>query len=180
MQKLIGRDLMARVQQMRAAGVVKNSTIAEACGYIKENGRIAWTEFYSELLKVKEYDARLDVMKNSNNKYPSKTVENVIHAMKFSLDYTYRYDCVKRDENGRVSFYHHGEKLVTFKGKGVQLFMPNQKSKSTKERINRILMHIAGVNLFQKQGVWYISSSYLGDEEYINGMTVEYPIYLLG
>jgi len=30
------------------------------------------------------------------------------------------------------------------------------KSKSTKERLNRILMRFSGCQLFQKRGVWYV------------------------
>lgn len=177
--KLTGNDLATVVRNLRESGY-KHADIATHCGYKQENGKIAWTEFYSELLKVKEYDARLEVMRNSDNNYPSKTVENIIDALRYFKPYSYRYDCVKRDEYGRMAFYHYGEKLVVFGSQSIQLFMPSQKSKSTKERLNRILMHFAGVNLFQKQGVWYIVTPYYGDQEYINGMKVEYPIHLLG
>lgn len=50
--KLTGSDLVSRVDALRAEG--KSATeVVLACGYVKENGKGAYTEFYTELLEAK-------------------------------------------------------------------------------------------------------------------------------
>lgn len=57
--KLTGSDLISRVDSLRAEG--KSATeVVLACGYVKENGKGAYTDFYTELLQAKGQDLPAD------------------------------------------------------------------------------------------------------------------------
>ena len=51
---------------------------------------------------------------------------------------------------------------------------PQHQTKSTKERLNRILMKFCGCQLYQKNKVWYIYNPQVGDIEYRYGMSVPF------
>jgi antirestriction protein len=51
---LTGNDLLNRVNELQAQEPpAKMSDIVRECGYIKEDGKLAYTDFYTELLTVK-------------------------------------------------------------------------------------------------------------------------------
>lgn len=57
--KLTGSDLISRVDSLRAEGKTATEVVL-ACGYVKENGKGAYTEFYTELLQAKGQDLPAD------------------------------------------------------------------------------------------------------------------------
>ena len=57
--KLTGTDLIALTDSLRAEGKTATEVVL-ACGYVKENGKAAYTEFYTELLQAKGQDLPSD------------------------------------------------------------------------------------------------------------------------
>lgn len=52
MTRLTGTDLISRVDSLRAEGKTATQVVV-ACGYVKENGKGQYTEFYTALIEAK-------------------------------------------------------------------------------------------------------------------------------
>jgi hypothetical protein len=161
-----GSHYSSRAELIRAAGYTR----------VKQTGEVAvaFTAYYEALLVAKQYQAMCDIFNDANN-YPSKSpairalISNIIHQK----DYAYRTDAVSRTcanfyrnyEDQDVNVYHQNKLIcaIDFKRKVVILRI-SEGSRSTKERLNRILMQLCGVNLFGNKD-WKISVPYKNDRK---------------
>ena len=157
---LKGSALAHFITERRSNGVTLAREIAPAAGYVKPNGRIAYTQFYSECLKL---STRRDAINN-----PARDcINNVIRAIQTNSNYHYRNDRVWIAESGNTYVYYKCQLICIIQAGEVRLLRGN-KTKAIKERLNRILMHLCGVKLFQKGGEWFIFEPGVGDELYTN------------
>lgn len=65
---LTGSELITKVNQMRSNNATATE-IAIACGYVKENGKAKYTEFYTELLNAKGITSETDEDVNVSDEY---------------------------------------------------------------------------------------------------------------
>jgi hypothetical protein len=156
--KLTGPELLAhhKNKSLSPAQKVKNA------GYIKEDGNPAYTDYYIAIQK-----AELTLSISS-----SKVIQNIIENIENRTNYKRGNDEVfVSDDTVYVLYY---DKLICYIKNG-ELIMGNNliKSKSLKERLNRILMRFCGVNLFQKNKKWYIVEPGKGDIEYQDTMSIK-------
>ena len=159
---LKGSALETFIADNRAKGVTLAREIAPAAGYVKPNGRIAYMAFYSECIRIR---VRRDAINN-----PAKgCVNTLIEAIHDKKNYHYRNDKVHVYRN--VYVYHRDQLICIIYADKVRLLEGN-KTKAIKERLNRILMHLCGVKLFQKQGEWFISQAGLEDVPYNNSVPI--------
>lgn len=83
---LTGNDLLNRVTELQAQEPpAKMSDIVRECGYIKEDGKLAYTEFYTELLTVKGI---------LNNDTPENEISEEYREQYQKLSETYGKDAV--------------------------------------------------------------------------------------
>ena len=171
-----GSDYASRAELIRAAGYTR----------VKKTGEVAvaFTAYYEAILDVKRWQAMIDIFNDANNN-PSKSpairalISNIIHQK----DYAYRTDAVSRTcanfyrnyEDQDVNVYHQNKLIasIDFKRKVVVLRV-SEGPKSTKERLNRILMHFCGCNLFSRNKVWSIVKPFQGDTK-VTGIWTEVP-----
>jgi hypothetical protein len=155
-----------------------------AAGYVgqKEDGtsRVYFTKYYTELLKVKGWKKRNDL---SQDKGGSIIVKSIVRAIEEKKDWSKRNDSVSvyrktLDYNGvddKIFVFFHGNLYCIIEHNKVYLMVqPHHKTKSTKERLNRILMRFCGCQLYQKNKVWYVYNPQIGDIEYSYGMSVPF------
>ena len=83
---LTGNDLLNRVNELQAQEPpAKMSDIVRECGYIKEDGKLAYTDFYTELLTVKGI---------LNNDTPENEISEEYQEQYQKLSETYGKDAV--------------------------------------------------------------------------------------
>ena len=83
---LTGNDLLNRVNELQAQEPpAKMSDIVRECGYIKEDGKLAYTDFYTELLTVKGI---------LNNDIPENEISEEYQEQYQKLSETYGKDAV--------------------------------------------------------------------------------------
>ena len=124
-------------------------------GYIKENGKPAYTEYYSTLLPVMLWNKKYE---NTINNGGSKIIQSLVtHLEPGGSDYRKGNDSVDYYEN-LAAIYYYGQKIciVNFNLKYITIQPNLMRTKSTKERLNRILMKFTGCQLFQKDRKWYV------------------------
>jgi hypothetical protein len=66
--QLIGTDLIAKVDEMRDV-FTPTTEIVKACGYVQENGKADYVEFYGALIKAKGLDVPSDDDTEENELY---------------------------------------------------------------------------------------------------------------
>ena len=171
-----GSDYTSRAELIRAAGYTR----------VKKTGEVAvaFTAYYEALLDIKSFIATRENIEWAY-KNPSKSpairalIGNIVHQN----NYTYRTDAVSRTcanfyrnyEDQDVNIYHQSKLIasIDFKRKVVVLRV-SEGPKSTKERLNRILMHFCGCNLFSRKKVWSIVKPLQKDTKVI-GIWTEVP-----
>ncbi len=171
-----GSDYASRAELIRAAGYTR----------VKKTGEVAvaFTAYYEALLVAKQYQAMIDIFNDANN-YPSKSpaIRSLIGAIRHQNYYNYRTDGVvltginfNHKCSGDALNIYHQEKLIAavdFKRK-VVILRVSEGPKSTKERLNRILMHFCGCNLFSRNKVWSIVKPFQDDTK-VTGIWTEVP-----
>jgi hypothetical protein len=172
-----GSHYSSRAELIRAAGYTR----------VKQTGEVAvaFTAYYEAVLVAKQYQAMCDIFNAANN-YPSKSpaICSLISAIRHpNKDYDYRTDSVVRAcpnfyqnyDNIFLNVYHQNRVIasVDFKRKVVVLRI-SEGSRSDKERLNRILMHFCGCNLFSRKKVWSIVKPLQNDTKVI-GIWTEVP-----
>jgi hypothetical protein len=171
-----GSDYASRAELIRAAGYTR----------VKKTGEVAVTfiAYYEALLDVKQWQAMIDIFNDAHNN-PSKSpaIRSLIEAIPHQNYYNYRTDAVVltgRNFNHKCSedalnIYHQSKLIasIDFKRKVVVLRV-SEGPKSTKERLNRILMHFCGCNLFSRNKVWSIVKPFQDDTKVI-GIWTEVP-----
>jgi hypothetical protein len=108
------------------------------------------------LLAVQNWQKRLELTKDSGG---SKLVKNIIAAINCRQDWKQGNDSIHHNESDDISVVrHHGQIVCAVYHNDVKVIIHNSvyRSKSTKERLNRILMRFCGCQLYQKDGEWYI------------------------
>jgi outer membrane receptor for Fe3+-dicitrate len=162
--------------------------LIKAAGYtrIKANGEeaVAFTDYYTALLEVKQYQAMVDIFSDANH-HPSSSpaIRDLIEAIGKQTYYLYRTDYVAltginfnhKCSKDALNIYHQKKLIaaVDFKRRMVVLRI-SEGSRSDKERLNRILMHFCGCNLFSRNKVWTIVKPF-EDETKVTGYWTEVP-----
>jgi hypothetical protein len=171
-----GSDYASRAELIRAAGYTR----------IKANGEeaVAFTAYYEALLDVKQWQAMVDIFNDAHvNPSKSPSICNLIAAIRHQLNSSYRTDSVVRTganyyrnyNDVDLNIYHQNKIIaaVDYKRKVVVLRI-SEGSRSDKERLNRILMHFCGCNLFSRNKVWTIVKPF-DDEKKVTGYWTEVP-----
>jgi hypothetical protein len=172
----------------RGSDYASKSELIRAAGYtrIKANGEeaVAYTAYYEALLEIKDFIGRREIITDAN-KYPSKSTAicGLINAIKHQTNYDYRTDSVVRTDANLyrkfndvdLNIYHQNRLIavVDFNNRSV-IIRINEGSKSDKERLNRILMHFCGCNLFSRNKVWRVLSPFMMDRV-VTGYWTEVP-----
>jgi hypothetical protein len=163
---LKGQDLLDFVSINK--DTFTKAELVKSSGYVKDNGKLFFTDFYISLLRAK-------IQKTANNN-PSKnkTISKAICIIK-SLNaiqnesgssaffYTNTFSNFTITKHSKDSFRliqvsYNDEHIVTVLNNKISIERGIKKTKFVKEFLNRFLQHFAGVKLFQKQDQWYISS----------------------
>lgn len=172
MARLTGSTLLAH---HRAEHPTKADKVREA-GYIriKTDGseRICFTEYYEEVLKIINWQKRQDLM---NNRGGADCIKTMLFYAENKVSYRKNNDeVVILGANNLIAFRHHGETIATYSHhlRRVRLFKPAKLSKSTKERMNRILMRFTGCQLYQRDHKWYVFNPMEGDIPFEDQMLV--------
>ena len=173
MQRLTGSTLLAHHRQFHYS---KADKVREA-GYtsVKKDGseRICFTEYYEAVLQIMSWQKRQDLMLDRGG---AQCVKTLLFYAENKVSYRKNNDEVQFfAPHNMVTFRHHGEAIATYSHhlRRVRLFKPSIMSKSTKERMNRILMRFTGCQLFQRDHKWYVHNPMVGDIPFFDMMTVE-------
>jgi hypothetical protein len=173
MQRLTGSTLLAH---HKAFHYTKAEKVREA-GYIglKQDGseRLQFTAYYEEVLKIMNWQKRQDLMADRGG---ADCIKTMLFYAENRVSYKKNNDEVFiLGANNLVSFRHHGKTIATYSAitNRVRLFKPSILSKSTKERMNRILMRFCGCQMYQRAKVWYVFNPMEGDIPFEDSMIVE-------
>ena len=169
-------------------GITTRAELIRAAGYTRlaKDGteRICYIAYYEALIAVKRYQSMVDIFNDAHvNPSNSVAIRSLILAIKQQNYYNYRTDSVSltglnfRHSHSKdaLNIYHQNKLIaaVDFKSKVVVLRI-NEGSRSDKERLNRILMHFCGCNLFSRNKVWTIVKPF-NDEKKVTGYWTEVP-----
>jgi hypothetical protein len=169
-----GSDYASRAELIRAAGYTR----------VKQTGEVAvaFTAYYGAIIEVKQWQAMTDICYDAHNNPPkSPAIRNLIKTIHNKENYDYRTDAVyvgsltRWPDLNLMNIYHQSKLIasIDFKRKVVVLRV-SEGPKSTKERLNRILMHFCGCNLFSRNKVWSIVKPFQDDTKVI-GIWTEVP-----
>jgi hypothetical protein len=168
MAQLTGSRLLTYVdyQQALNPGSPKKDLVLGA-GFTRANGNPSFTAFYTELIKAK-------VQFTAEQSPGSKATQGIITAIKNRNNYVSKYDEVV-NYTGFVDVFYHNSliAIINFNINKVTVYNNGHYTKSTKDRLNRILMHLCGVKLFQKNKRWIIDIAGLEDFDFVEGMTID-------
>jgi hypothetical protein len=173
MARLTGSTLLAhhrafhysRADKVRSAGYTR----------LAKDGteRLCYTAYYEEVLKIINWQKRQDLMLDRGG---AECIKMMLFYAENRVNYKKNNDEVYCfGPHNMVTFRHHGEAIATYSHKlrRVRLFKPSIMSKSTKERMNRILMRFTGCQLFQRDHKWFVHNPMVGDIPFFDMMTVE-------
>jgi hypothetical protein len=172
MARLTGYDLLAHHRAFHSS---KADKVREA-GYIrvKKDGTtgLLFNAYYEQVLRIKHYDARRKLTSDDGG---TATIRRILWAIQHCENYKNRNDEVVYfpDQNiSSVRYYGETIAMINHRTGYVKLFDKNR-SKSTKERMNRILMRISGCQLYQRAKVWYVHNPMIGDIVFEDRMIVD-------
>jgi hypothetical protein len=106
----------------------------------------------------------------------SQRIRNVLSAAEKRCNYKKADDEVVffLDQNS-TSIRHHGSSIAFLHhNQGYLTLFDTVRSKSTKERLNRILMRFCGCQLYQHKNVWYVSHPIKGDIPFKDRMKLDF------
>ena len=173
MARLTGSTLLAHHRQFHFSKADK----VRSAGYIgiKKDGseRLCYTAYYEAVLQIMNWQKRQDLM---NNRGGAECIKMMLFYADNLVNYKKNNDeVVILGANKLIAFRRHGETIATYsyRLRRVRLFKPSIMSKSTKERMNRILMRFAGCQLFQRDHKWYVHNPMEGDILFEDDMIVE-------
>jgi hypothetical protein len=172
MARLTGSTLLAhhrafhytRADKVRLAGYTRQAKDGSE--------RLCYTAYYEAVLQVINWQKRQDLM---NNRGGAECIKMMLFYAENSVNYRKNNDeVVILGANKLIAFRHHGETIATYSHRlrRVRLFKPSILSKSTKERMNRILMRFTGCQLYQRAKVWYVHDPMVGDLPFEDQMLV--------
>jgi hypothetical protein len=172
-KRLTGSTLLAHHKAFHYTKAGK----AREAGYTRrmEDGteRLCFTEYYEAVLKIMNWQKRQDLTLDRGG---ADCIKMMLFYAENRVNYKKNNDeVVILGQNKLVSFRHHGQTIATYSTitNRVRLFAPDVLSKSTKERMNRILMRFCGCQLFQRDHKWYVHNPMVGDIPFEHYMTVE-------
>lgn len=164
MQRLTGIDLYNHHNNFVASESdllrLKTKKVISA-GYTekKKDGsdRVCFFAYYEALNKVKRW---IKAKKNTEDNGGRKVTKNIIEALKNRRNSKKRNDEVYYSEEYDASYvYFYGSPICVIYWHDKILHLSEvYRSKSTKERLNRILMALTGCQLYQKNKEWYVYS----------------------
>jgi hypothetical protein len=135
--------------------------------------RLCYTAYYEEVLKIMNWQKRQDLTLDRGG---ADCIRMMLFYAENKAPYKKNNDevCIF-GKSQLVSFRHHGQTIATYSTitNRVRLFKPSILSKSTKERMNRILMRFCGCQMYQRAKVWYVHNPMVGDILFEDGMIVE-------
>jgi hypothetical protein len=170
MAQLTGSRLLAYVdgQNVDYSNLLKRNLVLGA-GFVGHNGTPSFVAFHDALLKAKvQHCAELSP--------GSKATQRIITAIKNRESYSNRHDMVINYTGlERVEVFYHESLIakINFDTKKVAVYNNGYYTKSTKDRLNRILMHFCGVKLFQRNKKWIIDIAGLEDMDFVEEMTID-------
>lgn len=178
MQRLTGFDLLAHHSRQDGRTIAVKAITAGYFGK-KEDGspRVYFTQYFEAILFAKGWQKRIQLSQDNGG---TETVKGIIRAIENKQDYKKRNDSVYVSEFGskkgdQIILRFNGNLYAFIQYEKIHLVVnPEHRTRSTKERLNRILMRLCGCQLYQKNKVWYIYNPQLGDVEYKYGMAVPY------
>jgi hypothetical protein len=151
MQRLTGLNLLHHFKLNKGK---ERTEIVKTAGYIKPNGRTAYTDFYSALLPVLSWERKMNFVKDDGG---SDTVKAIIQSIVQNKNYHKKNDRIEvmGDE---VNVYYYNTLICVVNKNKQNITLPGNmyKSKSSKGKLNRILMRFSGCQLFQKNHIWYV------------------------
>jgi hypothetical protein len=181
MSRLTGLELLSHHLQRPEMTTTEKVV---AAGYVdtKEDGspRVYFTDYYTELRRSWGWREMVNLSQDSGG---TDTVKSIIKAIEAKKVWKKRNDSISvyrktLDYNGvddEILVFFHGNLYCIIKENKIHLMVqPRHRTKSTKERLNRILMRFCGCQLYQKNKVWYVYNPQVGDIEYSYGMSVPF------
>lgn len=153
MERLTGLTLLAHHNSLHHTTAEK----VRLAGYVgkKKDGseRIYFTAYYEEVLKIKNWQKRQDL---SNDRGGAECIKTMLFYAENRANYKKGNDEVTCQSTlNFVTFWHHKKIIAILTPECVVLY-GTVRSKSTKERLNRILMRFCGCQLYQRNKVWYV------------------------
>lgn len=145
----------------------------KGAGYT-DGERIYYMQYYEALQPaLRWYNAKINTIDDGG----SKVTKNIVNACKNKLNYNRDNDEVFYYSKPNLTFvYYHGEKIcmIYWTDEIIQL-CDVYRSKSTKERLNRILMYFTGCKLFQKNREWFVYSPQEDkDIPFVKGLSINF------
>ncbi len=181
LKRLTGFTLLAhhKAPHYNRAGKVRTAGYTRRKEDGTEHGteHICFTEYYEAVLKIINWQKRQDLTLDRGG---ADCIKMMLSYAENRASYEKNNDKVHISDAGTVfeiiTFKHHGSTIATVShvsGGKVRLWRPNKMSRSTKERMNRILMRFCGCQLFQRDHKLYVHNPMVGDIPFENGMVVE-------
>jgi len=173
MARLTGSTLLAhhkafhytKADKVRSAGYTRRAKDGSE--------RICFTEYYEAVLQIMNWQKRQDLM---NDRGGADCIKTMLFYAENRAPYKKNSDeVVIFGANMLIAFRHHGQTIATYSAitNRVRLFKPSILSKSTKERMNRILMRFCGCQMYQRAKDWYVHNPMEGDILFEESMIVE-------
>jgi hypothetical protein len=166
MERLTGIDLLNHVDSLYGHSTIE---IVTKAGYIRSNEKPDYTSFYEATMRAK--------IQRDSNVIPARVgIDKIIDAIKTCKNYSKYNDEVRYRQlyiGGPycvdVLYYGNVIARVCYSTKRVHFWCSGYKTKSTKDRLNRIMMHLCGCRLFQKNYNWLVIDA-VNEVPFVEGM----------
>jgi hypothetical protein len=136
-------------------------------GYLRSDGKKAsFTNYYTELFRARVQD-------NARNNYGRKIEMDMIAAIEKEVPFKYKNTLVIPFPFliGGQNVWLHDQIIARIYSDKIVIYSSGYKTKTTKSRLNRILMHLCGMNLYQKKGEWFVRD--VGEDiPFVEGMEI--------
>jgi hypothetical protein len=173
MERLTGIDLLrhhyadhqSKAEKVRKAGYVET----------KNDGseRVCFTAYYEAVLPLVQWNQMITFSKDESG---SQRIRNVLSAAEKRCNHKKADDeVIFFGESNCISIRHHGSSIAFLHhNQGYLTLFDTVRSKSTKERLNRILMRFCGCQLYQRKNVWYVAHPVHGDILFKDRMQLDF------
>jgi hypothetical protein len=149
---------------------ISRSDRVRSAGYHPKSGRtvLRYCEYFSNLQRAKIQDSAI-------NSYGRKVDMETVEAIKNHKNKNIGKNTSVYHYAGISTVYLYDKKIanVMFNINKVAIFSSGYMTKTTKSRLNRILMHFCGARLFQKAGIWYIDYGCKDMIPFVEGMEID-------
>jgi hypothetical protein len=134
-------------------------------GYLRSDGKKAsYTNYYTELFRARvQFNARITEGR--------KIEMDMIAAIENEQPFKYKNTLVNPFLIGGQNVWLHDQIIARIYDDKIVIYSNGYKTKTTKSRLNRILMHLCGMNLYQKKGEWFVRD--VGEDvPFVEGMEI--------